>query len=219
MTRDGGRPAGDAAGPNTGGGGAAGRDAAGPNTPARETRRLVFQAVGLLAVLALAVWANLYAAEQDFVRELARGFGYPGIFVAAAISGFNLVVPIPVIAFFPFFMDVGFHPLATVAVIAAGMTTGDLVGYILGRTTREMFAPKVGGMLARLESLRERHRFLPYVVMFLYAAFAPLPNEVLVIPMAFLRFSVTGIFTAVLAGNMIFNALVAFGVVRVFEAF
>lgn len=173
--------------------------------------------VGALAlVLALIVWANLYAAEHDFVRELARRFGYPGIFVGAAISGFNLIVPIPMVAFFPFFMEVGFDRFLTVLVIAVGMTTGDLVGYLLGRTTREAFAPKVKGMMARLEKLRDQHPVLPFVVMFLYAAFAPIPNEILVIPLAFLRYPFLGIFTAVLAGNMIFNSLVAFGVVRVF---
>ncbi|MBW3555166.1 MAG: hypothetical protein KY466_16790 [Gemmatimonadetes bacterium] len=182
-------------------------------------RRRAVQLGALALVVALIVWANLYAAEHDFVRELARRFGYPGLFLGAAISGFNLIVPIPVIAFFPFFMEVGFQPIPTVATIALGMTTGDLVGYLLGRTTREVFAPRARGMMARLERLREQHRVLPFVVMFLYAAFAPVPNEVLVIPLAFLRYPLIGIFTAVLAGNTIFNALVAFGVVRVFEAF
>lgn len=181
--------------------------------------RLAAQLAGLAAVFAVAIWANLYAAEHDLVRELARRFGYPGIFAGAAASGFNLVVPVPIIAFYPFFIEVGFDRLLTVLVIAFGMTTGDLVGYLLGRTTREMFAPRVRGTMARLERMRDRHAVLPFVIMFLYAAFAPIPNEVLVIPLAFLRYPLAGIFTAVLAGNLIFNSLVAFGVLRVFDGF
>ena len=188
-----------------------------PGARRRRAGRLALQLGALIALAALIIWANLYAAEHDFVEALARRFGYPGVFIAAAISGFNLIIPIPVVAFFPFFMDVGFDPLLTVATIALGMTTGDLVGYLLGRTTREIFAPRVHGMMARLERLRDRHRVLPFVIMFLYAAFAPIPNEILVIPLAFLRYPLIGIFTAVLAGNLIFNSLVAFGVVRVFE--
>lgn len=173
----------------------------------------------VLLLIVLVTWANLYAAEHDLIREAARRFGYPGILVAAAVSGFNLVVPVPIIAFFPFFMEVGFDRVLTVAVIATGMTLGDLLGYLIGRTTREMVAPKIQGLMGRLEALRERHRVLPFVVMFLYAAFAPLPNEVLVIPLAFLRYPLLGIFSAVLLGNMIFNSLVAFGMVQVFQAF
>ena len=190
--------------------------AEGPRGRGPRLRRLTLQLLALAGVIALITWANIYAAEHDVVREMARRFGYPGIFVGAAISGFNLIVPIPVIAFFPFFMEVGFDRVLTVIVIAIGMTTGDLVGYVLGRTTRDVFAPRVKGTMARLERLRDRHRVLPFVIMFLYAAFAPIPNEILVIPLAFLRYPLAGIFTAVLAGNMIFNSLVAFGVVRVF---
>ena len=45
----------------------------------------------------------------------------------------------------------------------------------------------------------------------LYAAFAPIPNELVVIPMAFMRCSLAGVMTAVLCGNVIFNALMASG--------
>ena len=192
------------------------RDAGDPGGGAR-TRVVVLHILGGAVVLALIVWANLYAAEHDLVREGARRFGYPGILAAAAVSGFNLVVPIPVIAFFPFFLEVGFAPVPTVGVIAAGMTLGDLVGYLVGHTARQVMAPRSRGLIGRLERLRERHPVLPFVLMFLYAALAPIPNEVLVVPLAFLRYPLAGIFVAVLAGNLIFNSLVALGVWRVFE--
>lgn len=200
-----------------GGSGAPDQEALPRRSAGARARRLGLQIAALSVLILLIVWANIYAAEHDLIRVMARRFGYPGIFVASAVSGFNLIVPIPVVAFFPFFMEVGFDRVLTVAVIAIGMTTGDLVGYLLGRTTRDVFAPKVGGMMARLERLRDQHPVLPFVVMFLYAAFAPIPNELLVIPLAFLRYPLLGIFTAVLAGNLIFNSLVAFGVVRMFE--
>ncbi|MFP4622861.1 MAG: hypothetical protein ACOCVZ_00075 [Gemmatimonadota bacterium] len=194
----------------------------GPSTdrgPERRTWRpgpLALRALLILGVLGLAVWANLHAADHDLVREATRRFGYPGILLAAGISGFNLVVPIPVIAFYPFFLDVGLQPVPTVLVIALGMTLGDLLGYLLGRAARGMVRPREDGVIQRLEALRERHPYLPLAVMFLYAAFAPAPNELLVLPLAFLRYPVAGIFGAVLVGNLIFNGLVAFGVVQVF---
>lgn len=171
----------------------------------------------VLALIGAIIWANLYAAENDLVREGARRLGYPGVLLAAMISGFNLVIPIPVIAFLPFFLDIGLRPLPTVLVIALGMTAGDLLGYLVGRTAREMVEPREGGVVRRLEAARARHPTLPLLLMFLYAAFAPAPNEILVLPLAFLRYPVAGIFVAVLTGNLIFNTLVALGVIRVFE--
>jgi membrane protein YqaA with SNARE-associated domain len=189
-----------------------------PDRVSRRDRavRLGLRLAAVAAILALALWANLYAADHDLVREATRRYGYAGILAAAAVSGFNLVVPVPIIAFFPFFMEAGLAPVPTVLVIAAGMTAGDLVGYLVGRTAREAVRPREGGMVRRLEALRDRHPRLPVLVMFLYAAFAPAPNEIVVIPLAFLRYPVAGIFAAVLAGNLIFNALVAAGVIHIF---
>lgn len=181
--------------------------------------RVALRLVAIAGVIAAVVWANMYAAEHEVVRSAAIRFGYPGIFIAAAISGFNLVVPIPVIAFFPFFMEIGFAPVLTVLIIAVGMTTGDLVGYLLGKFARDVVTVHDHWIVVRFESLRERHPGVPFLVMFLYAAFAPLPNEILVMPMAFLRYPVVGIFVAVLAGNLIFNSLLAFGAIELFEAF
>ena len=178
--------------------------------------RLAVQAGALVVLAGTIVWANLHAADHDLLREAVRRFGYMGLFAAAAISGFNLLVPVPVIAFFPVLVQSGLEPVLTVVVIAAGMTTGDLIGYLVGHTARQVMGERDHRILRRLGSLRERHRVLPFVVMFLYAAFAPVPNEVLVIPLAFLRYPVAGIFTAVLLGNLIFNSLVAVGVMRVF---
>ena len=44
----------------------------------------------------------------------------------------------------------------------------------------------------------------------------PLPNEILVIPMAFMRYSMAAVMTAVLFGNVIFNTLMALGVSLIF---
>lgn len=185
----------------------------------RRAARIALRLVLLGVVVAAVVWANVYAAQHDMVRQTATDFGYFGILVAAAISGFNLLVPIPVIAFFPFFMEVGLQPVPTVLVIAMGMTLGDLVGYLLGRTARDVVRPWKSDTIRRLETLRERHPRLPLLIMFLYAALAPAPNELLVMPLAFIRYPVAGIFMAVLAGNLIFNGLVALGVIRLFEIF
>lgn len=190
-----------------------------PDRPGRSRggARLALQIALLAVIIAAVVWANVYAADHDLVREATRRFGYPGILIVAALSGFNLVVPIPVVAFFPFFVDVGLDPLATVLTIAVGMTIGDLLGYLVGRTARNVVRPAEDGLVRRLERLGARHPRLPLLVMFLYAAFAPLPNEIVVIPLAFLRYPVAGILAAVLAGNLIFNTLAALGVIRIFE--
>ena len=139
---------------------------------------LALKVIAIVAILLAAVWVNLNAGEIEAVRDAASRAGYPGLFLAA---------------------------------ISAGMTCGDLLGYLIGRATRsatrDIARGRVARFQARAEALGRRHRLLPLGLLFLYAAFVPLPNELVVIPMAFLRYSLAPVMAAVVCGNAIFNAL------------
>ena len=180
----------------------------------RSRASLVLKVLAVLAVLSVALWANLRAAELDSLRESVAALGYPGLLGASALSGFNLLVPIPVVAFYPFLLEAGFQPVPTLATIALGMTTGDLVGYLIGDASRTLAKDRWEGLRARVDRLHATHPVLPLVVMFLYAAFAPIPNEILVIPLAFMGYSIVWVMGAVFFGNIVFNTLAAYGVTR-----
>lgn len=188
-----------------------------PGTSSRRGRILALRVAALIAVVALVVWVNEAVAENVRVLEVVRRFGYPGLLVVSAVSGFNVLVPIPVIAFFPFLMEAGLDPVIAVVIIGTGMTFGDMVGFLLGRAGRKIVEkPK---WMARLERVRERHRVAPYVLLFFYAAFAPVPNELIVIPLALIGCRWYGVLGAALGGNLIFNSLAAAGFQGVFDFF
>ena len=183
---------------------------------------LWLKVAALVGLVAFAIWVNVWAAEMEALRETAAAAGYAGLFAASVVSGFNLVAPIPIAVFYPFLMESGFAPIPTLITIAVGMTGGDFLGYVVGNTTRDMAGHRLVRVKVRLErllgALRSRHRLLPYGLLFLYAAFAPIPNELVVIPLAFMRYSLPGVMITVLCGNAIFNSLTAFGVSWIFGA-
>jgi membrane protein YqaA with SNARE-associated domain len=157
-----------------------------------------------------AAWyVNIHAAQNDVIRDAVERGGYPMLLALSAASGFNLAVPIPIVSFFPFLMELGFHPWWALATIAFGMTLGDLVGFLLGVAGRRALEGREIKAFQGLERLRERHAKLPLVALFLYASFAPIPNEVVVIPMALLGYPIVGVGSALFAGNIIFNGLFA----------
>ena len=183
----------------------------------RRVAVLALRTIALAGVVVLVVWVNTIVAENIQVTEAVRRFGYPGLFLVSAVSGFNILVPIPVIAFFPFLMEAGLSPVPAVLVIGAGMTIGDMVGYLLGRAGRKLVEKPQ--WMARMERVQERHRLAPYVLLFFYAAFAPVPNELIVIPMALIGCRWIGVLGAALGGNLIFNGLAAAGFQGLFGFF
>jgi len=185
----------------------------------KEHIKLIVKFVLIVLFIVFVFWVNRIAVGNGMIMNLASRFGYIGILLVSAISGFNLLVPIPIITFFPFFLEAGFHPVITLCVIAFGMTLGDLLGFLIGDTSREVYKPKSKKIIARLEALRDKHHAFPLVFMFLYASFAPIPNELVVVPLAFLGFRMWKVMLAVFFGNIIFNTLFAFSIVQAFQLF
>ena len=179
---------------------------------------LGLKVLAVAALVAFTAWVNLRAGDIGAVRETVASAGYWGLLAASVVSGFNLVAPVPVAVFYPFLVESGFDPVPTLATIALGMTGGDFLGYLVGDTTRALAHNRLAGFRAQVDALHGRHRFLPLGLLFVYAGFVPLPNEILVIPLAFMGYSMIGVMTAVLFGNVIFNTMLAFGVSWIFGA-
>ena len=178
---------------------------------------IAWKVVALALAVGAIVWANQVAIENEAILDAIARFGYVGLFGVAAVSGFNVIIPIPAISLFPLLMEAGFNPIATVLIIGVGMTAGDMAGYLLGRLGRKLVEKP--GWMRRIESVRERRPLAPYVILFFYAAFAPVPNELIVIPMALIGCHWLGVLAAALGGNLIFNSLAAAGFHGIFDLF
>ena len=166
----------------------------------------------------MAFWVSGVVKDGDFVTGLIRKFGYGGIFLIAVVSGFNLAVPIPAISFFPVFLASGLNALAVVVVMAVGMTFSDFIGYLLGKTGRHIvlsaFERKV---VNKFDRFREKLNWSPALALFLFVSFVPIPNEIILIPMAFLGYRFIYILLPVFFGNIIFNSIYAIGTVNILK--
>lgn len=183
-------------------------------------RKLIFQGIALVIFIAAAFYLAHQASQSEAVRELVASYGYFGIYFVALLSGFNIVVPIPVASFTPLFLESGLSFLPTVFIIALGMTTADALGFHLARTGKKLLSDSYGEKLFdKFANLPPKYYRYPLAGLFIFAAAVPLPNELLLVPMAFFfRYSLKELVPVVLAGNLIFNILFAKGLLNIFEA-
>ncbi|HEX7051477.1 MAG TPA: hypothetical protein VF188_14825 [Longimicrobiales bacterium] len=180
--------------------------AAPPRSVRRRRARRVLYALSVLAFIGLAIWLPTIELEGALEAFVLR-FGYAGYVVAACIAGINVVVPTTHLILTAPLLEAGLDPWILVACGAVGATLADGVGYIVGSSGRRAFASENSRTAERLTRIVEQHPRLAPVVLFLWAAFAPLPNEVLVIPAGVLGYGIlrTGLIT--LGGNIVFNAM------------
>ncbi len=169
--------------------------------------------IGLAAVIILfAFWLEKIATHNEFVKIIAAKFGYAGTFVVAFISGFNLIIPVPAVSFVPLLVASGLNKWGLIAVLTLGMTAADAAACLLGKKFRERLEIRMEKKIAHYKEIHDRHHWAPLAILFLVASVAPLPNEVLVIPLAVIGYSAKQIVPPVFFGNMIFNYLSAQGI-------
>lgn len=167
-------------------------------------------ALGLIAV-GFALGSTIHGNED--AAELVRAFGYFGVFLASVVSGFNLLVPVPAAAFIPTFLAAGLGLWPTIVVMSLGVTLADSIAFLIGSAGRSFARDgKAWKAVRRLEKLRERSPLAPLVVLAVVAAFVPVPNEIVALPLGLMGYRFRAVFATVLCGNLVFNTLFAHGV-------
>lgn len=180
--------------------------------------KLLFQIVFIGAVIALAFWAAQFAQENTAVQSFVSSYGYLAIFLASIISGFNLVVPIPAVSFLPLFLESGLNLWVILFTMTIGITLADIVAFLVGKSGRQIATIKKHSKLfIKIDALRARYRSAPLFALFVFASIAPLPNEILVLPMGFMGYRLREIILPVLLGNGVFNTVTAFGIISLFQ--
>lgn len=88
----------------------------------------------LILLLGILFLLTNVVKESGQLQALVLSYGYIGALLVGTVSGFNIAVPIPAVAFVPLFIEAGLNFFGTIAVITLGMTAGDAIGLFIGST-------------------------------------------------------------------------------------
>jgi|SRR3989344_8198917 len=190
----------------------------GQDTKTNNIIKFSLQLVIVAVIFTVAFWLGDYVTGHEAFRQRILDWGYWGAFIFSALSGFNLLVPIPAISFLPAMLEAGLNFWAAIAVITLGMSLGDSAGFLIGKLGRQIEVFRSQKIMAKLEIWRERHYAIPVAAAFVWAAAVPLPNEIIVIPVALMGYKFRHLILAVILGNLIFNTYTAYGIINLFEA-
>lgn len=182
--------------------------------------KIILQGVSLIMIISIALYFAHLAKESEQIKNIVGNYGYIGIFIISVMSGFNLVVPIPAVSFLPLFLESGLDYWTTIAIMSAGMTLSDSVAYFLGDFGKKIIPSLVNKKLEKkIKLIHEKYNWAPLVLLFLFASVAPFPNEVLLVPFAFLNYRFIHLLPIIFIGNSVFNFLYSKGIINIFNLF
>jgi membrane protein YqaA with SNARE-associated domain len=159
--------------------------------------------------------ADLVLSNADVQTRIGEA-GYAAIAGFAFVAGLNAIIPIPAVAFTPVFIAAGLHMSGVILALTIGTLASDFAGYWFGRFGRNTIISKYPKLVAKLQLLYTSRRSLLIPTLFLYAAVIPIPNEVLIIPLAVLGTPWRTMVLPLFAGNLVNQTLLAYGVQTIF---
>ena len=169
-----------------------------------------------IAIFVFIIWLGYLAQGSSSIQSLIVSGGYIGVFLFSVANGFNVFIPIVPASFLPAFTASGLSVNITILLFILGTTLADIIGFFLGKIGHR-YTTKEHKIVAYFKNLRSRYKKAPLILLFFWAVFVPLPNEILLIPLGLLGYSAFRVLPITLLGNTLFTILTSFGVLSIFK--
>ena len=185
----------------------------------RKHWKMILAVTTFLAITGGAFFLAGNINENEWLTSAVKNLGLVGTIVIGIVCGLNAFVPIPPATFAPLFIESGLSPLLVILGFVIGTTIADSIGYLIGRLGQGYVKdnhPKVTNYLLNL--FKSYERLIP-VFLFIYFAIAPLPNEIILIPLALIGYKYKKLIVPLIIGNVIHHTMMVFGYSTVFSWF
>jgi uncharacterized membrane protein YdjX (TVP38/TMEM64 family) len=163
--------------------------------------------VNWFSVVGVDVWS--------WMEGLIGTYGYFGAMMIAIVGNLTIFIPVPFAVFIYAFGAI-LDPILLGLVTGVGSTIGEFSSYLVGRGGRKLIEDKYGRRLESARALVERFG-MPAIFLF---ALLPMPDDLILIPMGMMRYSVRKAFAAMFLGKLGMGLVIAyagrysFGLVR-----
>ena len=151
-----------------------------------------------------------WLTPEGIVDKIGIHNGYLLAFVIALIGGTSILIPIPYYLVILTLGAAGLNPIGLGICAALGLMIGDSTSYFVGYGGHEVFK----GRMKRFNSFLKKwssskHSWPLSIFLFIYGAIIPLPQDLVVVPLGFLRYGYWKTIIPVGLGSIIFNTLIA----------
>jgi len=172
-----------------------------------------------ILISALLLWsiALFFIDVEVFIQTIGIENAYFSLFLVAAVTGTSFLTSASFYAIFLSYAATGvLDPYMMGMVGGLGMSIGDSLFFLVARKSANImqiennkFYMKIYTFVARLPHVSV------YIFTFMYAAFAPIPNDILMITLGILKFKYNRIIPIIIIGNITLLTLIALGIFHV----
>jgi membrane protein YqaA with SNARE-associated domain len=169
---------------------------------------IIWSLIGLLVLWSFALF---FIDIEAFIESIGITNAYLSLFVIATITGTSFLTSASFYAMFVAYATSGvLDPYLMGLVGGIGMAIGDSMYFFISRKTidvMELENNKVYQIIYKF--VAKLPHWGVYLFTFLYASFAPIPNDILMITLGALKFKYSRIIPIIVVGNITLLTLIA----------
>lgn len=189
------------------------------NRSRKNWSRFLLTSVLLLVTLTGVFHLAQFIVEDTTAQTLVQNFGYWGVLLVSYIAGLNAIVPVPAGSFVPIFVAGGLAMPLIITMLVIGTFLADMTAYLVGVLGRKIATNKYPRLIHYSTILKEKNKFYVVLGVFLYATFSPLPNELILVPLALMGTPLLLLVPPLLVGTILYQSIFAFGITGLFNFF
>jgi len=175
-----------------------------------EKNKKIFGAVFLIAIFAFWIIILYKIPPTEIVDKVGVQNSYLLVFVLAIIGGISILFPLPYYLVVFTFAAGGSNPILLAVMAGTGVAVGDSTSYLVGYSGREILTGKPMVIFNKIyEWLSKKPKWMLFSFLYAYTAISPLPNDLINVPMGFMRFPYFRLVIPMWLGNMTFNLIIA----------
>lgn len=182
-------------------------------------KKIIISAIILLFIL----WGVIlyYYSPQKIVNLIGIHNTYVIIIILGFLGGTSILFPFPYYLFVIAFAAGGSNPILLGICAGLGVIIGESTSYFVGYHGRVILPGKYQKWFNRLCKKCDdtKNTALLSLVLFLYGAFIPLPNDLFILPLGAARYNYWKLIIPLGLGNILFNIILAFSGVYGFHLF
>ncbi len=175
-----------------------------------EKNKKIFGAVFLITLFIIWVIILYKIPSTEIVDFVGIQNSYALVFVLAIIGGTSILFPFPYYLVVFTFAAGGSNPFLLAFMAGTGVAIGDSTSYLFGYSGREIFNGRFMVIFNKLYNwLSKKPKWMLFSFLYLYAAISPLPNDLINVPMGFMRFPYSKLMIPMWLGNITFDLIIA----------
>lgn len=165
-------------------------------------------AIFLVALITLLFFIN----PEEVVNKIGVQNSYLLIFVVSFFGGFSAGGSITFISLLITLAAGGVNPIYLGIISGVSLAIGDMIMFYIGSRGRELVINKWDKKINRVANIFENRawlkKILPYIA-YLYIGFTPLPNDILILFLAAIKYPAKRMNVVIILGDISFTLLLA----------